>query len=248
MTYAPFATQGEDRTGDWLVLCDHAANTVPQTVGGGSLGLPETEMARHIAWDPGAAGVAQALARLLRAPCVCSNFSRLVIDPNRGEHDPTLLMKLYDGTIIPANRDADATELERRKDLFYRPYHAEVARLIAGRPGARIVSVHSFTPALKGRAPRPWEIGILYDLRDDRLAKPLIARLEARGAAAPVGVNQPYKGHLPGDTIDTHAIAHGRANVLIELRQDVIADAAGQAAWAEILAPLLEAAAQDAQV
>lgn len=246
MTYTPFTLTGENRPGKWLVICDHATNTVPDAVNGGTLGLPEEDMARHIAWDPGAAGVSRALAAALDCPCLCSNFSRLVIDPNRGAQDPTLLMKLYDGTIIPGNRHAGTDALMHRKTLCYQPYHRAVARH-AARLGIRIVSVHSFTPALRGRAPRPWEVGILFDPRDRRLADPLIAELQAQGGA-PVGVNEPYKGHLPGDTIDTHCIAHGRPNVLIELRQDVIATEADQQAWGTRLAPLLEAAAQQAQV
>ncbi|KKK80679.1 hypothetical protein LCGC14_2821090, partial [marine sediment metagenome] len=104
MSYQPFFIEGADRPARWLVTCDHAANTVPVEVGNRSLGLSDADMNRHIAYDVGAAGLARALARRLDAPAILSNFSRLVIDPNRGEDDPTLLMKLYDGTIIPANR------------------------------------------------------------------------------------------------------------------------------------------------
>lgn len=205
-------------------------------------------MARHIAWDPGAAGVARALAQVLDSPCICSNFSRLVIDPNRGVDDPTLLRKIYDGTIIPGNRDADAVERARRKALCYQPYHDEIARL-AARPGVALISVHSFTHALVGRSPRPWEIGILYASQDERLAVPLIEMLRAHPHNnAPVGENEPYKGHLPGDTIDQHALRDGRPNVLIELRQDMIVTDTQQHGWATRLAPLLEAAARAAQV
>jgi len=102
--YEPFFIHEGARTSRWLITCDHAANTVPPSVNGGSLGLPEADMERHIAFDIGAAGVTRALADALGAPAVLSNFSRLVIDPNRGVNDPTLLMKLYDGSVIPANR------------------------------------------------------------------------------------------------------------------------------------------------
>ena len=132
LAWAPFHILGEDRASHWLVICDHATNRVPEAVAGGDLGISLDDMARHIAYDVGAAGVAVRLAERLGAPAILSNFSRLVIDPNRGEDDPTLLMKLYDGTIIPANRHADAAERERRLDLCYRPYHAAVARLAAG--------------------------------------------------------------------------------------------------------------------
>ncbi|WP_029375081.1 N-formylglutamate amidohydrolase [Oceanicola sp. S124] len=238
MTYAPYHILGEGRPSRWLVTCDHAANTVPDFIAGGSLGLPESEMARHIAYDPGAAGVTAALAERLDGPAILSNFSRLVIDPNRGEDDPTLLMKLYDGTIIPGNRHAGAAELEARLDACYRPYHAALGQLVAARADRVYLSIHSFTPQLKGRPPRPWQIGVLY-AGDERLSAPLIARLQ-READLCVGINEPYGGHLPGDAVDRHAIANGLPNVLIELRNDVIATPAQQRAWAERLAPILK--------
>ncbi len=108
MTYQPFEIIGAERPARWLLACDHAANTVPSFVNGGDLGVTPENMARHIAYDVGAAGLTRALAEALDAPAILSNFSRLVIDPNRGEDDPTLLMKLCDGTIIPGNRHADA--------------------------------------------------------------------------------------------------------------------------------------------
>ena len=115
MRHEAFETVGEQRSGPWLVTCDHATNRVPDWLGG-DLGIAAEDMNRHIAFDVGARGVALALGEFLDSPVICSDFSRLVIDPNRGEDDPTLLMKLYDGTIIPANRGADAAELERRLD------------------------------------------------------------------------------------------------------------------------------------
>ncbi len=224
----------------WLITCDHASNRVPEEVNGGDLGLPASEMGRHIAYDIGAAGVTRHLARLLGAPAVLSNFSRLVIDPNRGADDPTLVMKLYDGTIIPANRDADAGEVARRKALYYDPYDHALSEACGDRPDLALVSVHSFTPRLNGRKPRPWEIGILYAW-DERLSRPLIEALKAEGDLT-VGENQPYPGHLPGDAMDRHALRHGRPNALIELRHDLIATEAGQKVWAERLAPLLKRA------
>lgn len=238
MTYHPFHTFGEDRPGRWLITCDHATNMVPAEVAGGELGLPPEDMARHIAYDPGAAGVSLALAELLDSPCVCSNFSRLVIDPNRGEDDPTLLMKLYDGSIIPANRQAGQAEKERRLNLCYRPYHQEVARLAARQDRTIYVAIHSFTPQLRGRDPRPWHIGVLY-AEDERFSAPLIQRLH-RESDLVVGANEPYGGHLDGDSVDRHATLHGRANVLIELRNDLIATDQQQYDWAARLAPILE--------
>jgi predicted N-formylglutamate amidohydrolase len=238
MPDSAFDIIGENRPGRWLVTCDHASNAVPEWIGGGSLGLPGAEMNRHIAFDPGAAGVTRALAAALDSPAILSTFSRLVIDPNRGEDDPTLLMRLYDGTVIPGNRHAGPAELEERMSRLYRPYHAAYARLAARRSDTVICAVHSFTPRLRGRPPRPWHIGILHSHRDSRLALPLIARLRAEPGLC-IGDNEPYSGHLPGDAIDRHALAQGRANVLIELRQDLIATAEDQAAWAQRLAPIL---------
>ncbi|MCU0902873.1 MAG: N-formylglutamate amidohydrolase [Tabrizicola sp.] len=233
-----FKIEGENRKGRWLVTCDHASNRVPEWVGGGDLGIPPEDMARHIAWDVGAAGVASELGRLLDSPVILSDFSRLVIDPNRGEDDPTLVMQLYDGTIIPANRHITAEGIEERLDRLYRPYHAAYARLAALRPDRVILAVHSFTPCLRGRAPRPWHVGVLYSHLDERFSKPLIARLQAETDLC-IGDNEPYSGHLPGDAIDRHALRLGRHNALVEVRNDLIATQAEQAHWAARLVPIL---------
>ena len=239
MNHAPFKIIGAERPSRWLITADHASNVVPHAVNGGTLGLPFVDMQRHIAYDIGAAGVTERLAQLLDAPAILSNFSRMVIDPNRGENDPTLLMRLYDGTIIPGNRHADDAEKTRRLDAYHRPYHAALAKLAARQENTVICAVHSFTPRLNGRHPRPWQVGILHAPADGRLAIPLIKRLEQEPDLN-VGDNEPYLGHLPGDSIDRHALQHGRPNVLIELRQDLIADEQGQNEWAERLAPILE--------
>ena len=235
---------GETRPGRWLVTCDHASNAVPASINDGDLGISAADMSRHIAYDVGAAGLALALGAALDSPVILSCFSRLVIDPNRGEQDPTLLMRLYDGTIIPANRHADALEVERRLALLHRPYHAAYARLAARRADTAILAIHSFTPRLNGRAPRPWHVGVLHSPLDDRLSRALLARLAAQADLC-VGDNEPYAGHLPGDAVDRHGLQAGRHNTLIEVRNDLIADDAGQAAWADLLAPLLAQALED---
>jgi predicted N-formylglutamate amidohydrolase len=233
----PVHLENADAPSRWVLTCDHASNRIPPEVAGGDLGLPTPDMNRHIAFDVGAAGVTRELARLLRAPAVLSDFSRLVIDPNRGEDDPTLLMRLYDGTVIPANRHADAAERERRLELFHRPYHRALEGVLADRDDPAICAIHSFTPQMMGRPPRPWEVGVLFS-EDRRLSDPVIRRLRAEPGLC-VGVNQPYSGHLPGDSMDRHALQTGRLHVLVELRNDLIRAPAGQRRWAARLAPIL---------
>jgi predicted N-formylglutamate amidohydrolase len=229
-----------------LFLCDHATNRVPPDVAGGDLGLPPEEMARHIAYDIGARGVTLALARLMRAEALLTRFSRLVIDPNRGEDDPTLVMRLYDGTIIPANRHVSRAEVDRRLDAWHRPYHraidAAIDRITAAWRSPALVSIHSYTPQLKGRPPRPWEVGILWH-HDGRIARPLIDRLRADGYR--VGDNEPYSGELEGDTMSRHGTGRGLAHVLIEVRQDLIATEHDQGLWAARLAPILMQAIEE---
>jgi predicted N-formylglutamate amidohydrolase len=239
-----FEIIGAARKSRWLVTCDHASNHVPDWVSGGDLGICEGDMARHIAYDVGAAGLAKALAEKLGCPAVLSRFSRLVIDPNRGEDDPTLVMRLYDGTIIPANRNIAAADVEKRMARLYRPYHDALARMAARQPETVIVAVHSFTPCLRGRTPRPWQVGVLHSHLDSRLSLALIARLQAAGDLT-VGDNEPYGGHLDGDAIARHALDKARHNTLIEVRNDLIADYAGQSSWAARLAPMLEGALTD---
>lgn len=221
-------------------MCDHASNAVPP--GYGTLGLPEAEFKRHIASDIGAGDLTLALAAEFEAPALLGIWSRLLIDLNRGPDDPTLVMKISDGALIPGNARADAAEIAHRIATYHAPYHAAieaeiVASMAAGfRPA--LVSMHSFTPVWRGD-PRPWEIGILWD-RDDRLAKPLIAAFEAAGLVT--GDNEPYDGALEGDTLWTHATSRGLPNVLIEVRQDLIADAAGVARMTPIVASALRTA------
>jgi predicted N-formylglutamate amidohydrolase len=147
-------------------------------------------------------------------------------------------MQLYDGTIIPANRGITPTAVEDRLDRLYRPYHAAYARLAALHPQRVILAIHSFTPCLRGRPPRPWHVGVLYSHIDERLSRPLIARLSQEPDLC-IGDNEPYSGHLPGDAIDRHALRSGRLNTLIELRNDLIDDSASQSHWAARLAPIL---------
>ncbi len=243
MTITPYEIYHPERGGRVVVTCDHATNRVPDDVAGGDLGLSDEDMNRHIAYDVGAAGVARVLADRLGAPAILSDFSRLVIDPNRGEDDPTLIMKLYDGTIIPANRGVDAAERERRMAMLYTPYHVALGKLLEAHPEPIVIAVHSFTRQLRGKAPRPWHVGVL-SATDRRLTAPLLARL-AMEEDLIVGDNEPYSGHLDGDSIDRHAMRHGRLNALIEVCQDLISEEEDQRHWGERLAPLVAGAIED---
>ncbi len=228
--------------GGLLLLCDHASNALPGQYG--TLGLPEADFERHIAYDIGAAAATRRMATLLGAPALLTTFSRLLIDPNRGARDPTLVMRLSDGAIVPGNARIDSAEIEHRRQSYFLPYHhridALLDRMIASGTVPAIVSMHSFTPNMKGHA-RPWHVGLLWDA-DPRLAQPLLAALaQEPDLAVPgrVGDNEPYDGALPGDTIDTHATRRGLANVLIEVRQDLMATRVDAEAWGERLARLL---------
>ena len=228
---------GDQRAG-LILLCDHASSHVPEEYG--SLGLPPSEFERHIAYDIGAEALTRVLADRFGVPAVLSHFSRLLIDPNRGLDDPTLIMRLSDGAVIPRNARIDKAERERRIARFYQPYDDAVERTIeAGMASGRIpmiLSIHSFTPFWKG-TPRPWHAGILWDA-DPRLAVPLIDGL-ALDPAIVVGDNEPYHGALKGDTLYRHATRRGLAHALVEIRQDLIADPAGVAEWADRLGKVL---------
>ncbi len=223
---------GEVRSGV-LVLCDHASNRIPPEYG--NLGLPPGELERHIAWDIGAEGVARRLAVRLGAPAVISRFSRLLVDPNRGLDDPTILMRISDGAIVPGNVDADVREKQRRLERFYLPYDEAISRTI-GRFRAlgvnpALVSIHSFTPVWRG-VKRPWHAGLLYDPRDPDFSVHLMNALMVAAPDLVIGNNQPYRGGLSGDTMDRHGFAKGLPHALVEIRQDLIRDAAGQELWA----------------
>ena len=239
--FAPFEILEGDRGMGIVLVADHAKRDLPEEYG--DLGLPASEFDRHIAYDIGVEMVTRKLAALFGAPGVIAGFSRLLIDPNRGEDDPTLIRQLYDGTVVPANYPMADEERERRLDRFYRPYHDAVGAMIASvaaasRKAPFIFSVHSFTPVMQGFV-RPWHVGVLWDL-DDRVARPLIDALAADPLLV-VGDNEPYDGALRGDTMYRHAIVNGFAHALIEIRQDLIADDGGAEEWANRLAPIVDA-------
>lgn len=238
--FSPIEVIEGDPSAGLILLCDHASNALPSEYG--SLGLPATEFARHIAYDIGTRDVTLALARRLGVPAVLSTFSRLLVDPNRGEDDPTVVMRLSDGTVIPGNHPITAEEVERRLERFHRPYHRAIDEMIdrcfaTGRVPA-LFSIHSFTPVWKAVV-RKWEVALLWD-SDPRMTLPLLEALRNQ-TGFKVGDNEPYDGALRNDTMYRHATARGLAHTLIEIRQDLIGDEAGSILWAERLAPMLEA-------
>lgn len=221
-----------------LILADHATNRLPSAYG--DLGLAPSAFQRHIAYDIGVEPLTRALSAALEAPAVMSCFSRLLIDPNRGEDDPTLIMKISDGAIIPRNYPMSSEEADRRLMRFHRPYHEAVARRISAIEAATgraplVMSMHSFTPIWKTIV-RPWHAGILWD-SDPRVARPLVDALSAISGIV-CGDNEPYDGALRGDTMYRHCMKRGIPHALIEIRQDLIADEGGVAEWAGRLAPL----------
>lgn len=228
-----------NRTHGILLVCDHARNTLPADYG--TLGLPESEFERHIAYDIGVEALTNRLAARLGLPAVLSCFSRLLIDPNRGEKDPTLIMELSDGAVVPGNAGITAEERARRLNGFYRPYHdaitAEIDAAIAEGTPPVLVSIHSFTPAWKG-VPRPWHAGFLWE-QDRRLSDLFITALSADRSLV-VGDNEPYRGGLEGDCMNTHAVKRGLPHTLIEVRQDLISHQAGIAEWTQRLGDVLE--------
>lgn len=222
----------------WLIVCDHASNSLPPEYG--TLGLPQQQLERHIGYDIGAAGVTRELARRVGAPALMTNFSRILIDPNRGRDDPTLIMRLSDGAVVPGNAEVDEDERRSRIERFYAPYHhavdAAIDRAIdAGRPPA-ILSVHTFTDNWRGDL-RPWHAGVLWD-NDPRFPVPLLAALQAEDGLV-VDENVPYTGELTGDCLFQHGTQRGLAHALIEIRQDLVREPEGQQEWAERLARIL---------
>ena len=222
---------------DLVITGDHAGNLVPPALR--DLGLPADELARHIAWDIGAAGVARRLAKRMNAPAVLARVSRLVIDPNRPLGEPESIPAVSDGSPIPGNQGLTAEERAARADAYFHPYHGAIDHQIgrlrrAGRRPA-VLCMHSFTPQLNvlGK-PRPWHIGVMFSFDRD-LADHLIAAFSAMPGLV-VGVNEPYSGVTHGYAQKRHGLAQMLPHAQLEIRQDLIADEAGQEKWAAMVA------------
>ena len=221
---------GEPRAGGILIVSDHASNRVPADI---DLGIDPALLDEHVAVDIGVAAVAERMVAQPSMAAFLGNVSRLVCDFNREEDSPALIPHSSDGHAIPGNL-FDVAGREERIERYFRPYHDALASLLHDAPPALIVSLHSFTPSLRSRPEehRPWQVGVLYNA-DERSARVAIPLLEAEGLI--VGDQQPYSGRLLNATMNRHAEARGLPYLGIEVRQDQIADAAGQALWAERL-------------
>jgi predicted N-formylglutamate amidohydrolase len=223
----------------FLITCDHAGNRLPRLLG--SLGLPESELGRHIAWDLGAARVTRSLAQKLGAFAILQTYSRLVIDCNRPPGAASSIPTLSENTAIPGNEALPEAAAKRRARDIFTPYHARIVEELERRARAAqptvLISMHSFTPVFQGVA-RPWHVGVLYN-RDARLGLALLALLRADPELV-VGDNEPYSvGDLSDYGIPVYGEQRGIPHVELEIRQDLLLDDAGQVAWAERLARLL---------
>ncbi len=221
-----------------IFICEHASNFIPRDYD--NLGLEERDLNRHVAFDIGAEVMTRTLASAFKAPAVLGRFSRLLIDPNRGSDDPTLVMRLSDGALVPGNARVGQDEVQRRIERFHAPLHDAITMVIDQALEAKLVPViiciHSFTRVMNG-SERPWHAGVLWD-NDPRLSLDLLKALWSEPDLV-VGDNQPYDGALAGDTIDVHATLRGLANTLIEVRNDLIDTEVKAVQWGERMARLL---------
>jgi len=237
---SPLITVNGQGRSPYVLICEHASRLMPKRLG--SLGLPEAELSRHIAWDIGAENVARVLSRLMDAPLVLQRYSRLAYDCNRPPEAPDAIPEVSELTSIPGNRGLSAEARLARIREIYRPFHDGVSRLLDARAAAGqrtlLVSIHSFTPVYKGK-PRSVELGILHD-RDTTLSAKLIKgfpNVDAR-------LNEPY-GPKDGvlHTLNMHGFARGLAHAMIEIRNDLVATERGQDEWGQRLSvPLIQAA------
>lgn len=223
-----------------LLVCDHASNRFPRCLR--DLDLAAEIRESHLAWDIGSADLTRELSRRLGVPAILCNYSRLVIDCNRGLEDPTVFLRYSDGVPIARNVAIKPAERDWRIDNLYKPYHRAIEKRLAaltseGRVAA-LFSLHSFTPVFDGM-PRAWDSGVLWDA-DSRIAQPLLSGLRGLGNWK-VGDNEPYSGRSAADfTVDYHGEAAGRAHAALEIRQDHLSSADGISYWADALAAILE--------
>jgi len=224
----------------YVLICEHASNRLPRTLG--TLGLPPSELTRHIAWDIGAEPVARRLSRVMGAPLVLQRYSRLAYDCNRPPDAADAMPEISETTEIPGNRSLSPADKLARIREIYRPFHGTITDLLdrraAGGVRSMVVTIHSFTPVYKGER-RAVELGILHD-QDARLSRRLITSFPG----VDIRLNEPY-GPTDGvlHTLTLHAAPRQLPRVMIEMRNDLIANERGQDEWAGRLSASLDQAA-----
>ena len=238
MTDAPVSVLNADSTSPIILMCDHASAHIPAEYD--QLGLTDDVLTQHVAYDIGARDMTLTMMEKLDAPAVVTNFSRLLIDPNREPDQPGFVPTVSDGIPIPGNADLSPAEIGHRLRTYHEPFHDAIAEqaIRLRRKGIvpLMVGIHSFTPIMQG-AGRPWQVGLLWN-QDPRLAEKLIAWLR-RDPQLTVGDNEPYSGKVLGHTMDEHGGRNGYANAVIEVRQDLIDTPAKAAEWGTLMADAL---------
>jgi predicted N-formylglutamate amidohydrolase len=239
---APFEVIAEQARSPFFLTCDHAGRRIPRSLG--TLGLTEQELSTHVAWDIGAAAVARKLSSALDAFLILQTYSRLVIDCNRPLDAPSSIVTLSERTHVPGNRSVTPEHARQRAESIFAPYHErtalELERRARSGQATVLITVHSFTPVYMDQ-PRALHAGVLYQ-RDRRLAHALLPLLRAEPGLE-VGDNQPYAVSDQTDyAIVEYGERRGLLHVELEIRQDLIADDAGQSEWAARFARLLPAA------
>ncbi|MCF8475340.1 MAG: N-formylglutamate amidohydrolase [Emcibacter sp.] len=231
---------------DIILICEHASNYIPPEYN--NLGLSHDFLTQHIAWDIGMEQLTRQLSARLNAPAIIATFSRLLIDPNREEDHATLIPSVSDQIIIPGNQNITMQERERRRNIYYHPFHDRIEELVRDKLNIHhaplVCGMHSFTPIMNGFS-RPWQVGMLWN-KDPRLAKALQQRLSARGYH--VGDNEPYSGRDLFFTMNRHGHNHGIPHVTIEIRQDDVSEPKAIEKWTDILAEDLMTIAQDQSI
>lgn len=215
-----------------LLICEHAGQAVPQKLS--DLGLTTDQLNSHIGWDVGAGAVTRVMAQALGAPAVIQRYSRLVIDCNRPPDAPDAMPRISDGVRIPGNMGLDPTARSTRTHEIFEPFHAAVTNCIKRHPRRIVLSIHSFTPSMNGIF-RPWDVGFLFR-KDKETSFHLSHFVSEFQRDLTIGMNQPYQIDDASDWfVPHHGEAHGVPHSLIEIRNDHIRDAGGQAIWAETL-------------
>ncbi len=236
MSKAPFIIENENGKSQFIFLCDHASNFIPDEYD--NLGLSEKERLDHITWDPGSLKVSQILSKKLDAPIIHSTISRLVIDVNRRHDAKDLMPQISENTKILDNENIDENERERRIKIYHTPYHDAISTLLDKRQkaGAEIIliAMHSFTPIYNGVS-RPWEIGFI-PCQDEDFTKQLFLNIKENNPKMNVGWNKPYAAKQGVFyTMHLHADKRKIKGSMVEIRNDEIADEAGVKKWAKIM-------------